>query len=382
MKQRNYLLVFIIPLLAFCGAYNTATAKLPPSVDGNPLPSLANMLEKITPSVVNISAEGKQIIYDPATSDPIFRHFFGQEPREKRTRGTGSGIIIDAKRGHIITNSHVIAGANNITVTLNDNRRFTAKLIGQDPKADVAVLQIKPERLTAMPIGNSDKLRVGDFVVAIGNPYGLGQSVSSGIISALGRNNLGIEDFENFIQTDAPINPGNSGGALVNLRGELIGINTAILGGNSGGNVGIGFAIPANMVVNIMDQLINYGQVERGQLGIHIRDLTPDIARAPGSHIHQGAVIAKILKGSTAEASGIQKGDIITHINGTQIKNGADVRIRIGALRIGARVNLGIIRDGKRKQITTVVGRAGLPERTQPKRRAPPAPVWNNPSDW
>jgi len=371
MKQR---IVFVLlPILTIIGMLSFTTsslAKLPATVNGAPVPSLADMLEKVTPAVVNIHAEGRQVVYDPATSDPIIRQFLGGRIREKRTRGTGSGVIVDARQGYILTNNHVVAGADKLTVTLNDNREFTAELIGTDPKADIAVLKIPSQNLTALKISDSDKLRVGDFVVAIGNPYGLGQSVSSGIISALGRNNLGIEDYENFIQTDAPINPGNSGGALINLKGELIGINTAILGGKSGGNVGIGFAIPSNMATNLMDQLINYGQVQRGHLGIEIQDLTHRLATALNAHINQGAVITHVIKGSSAEKAGLEEGDIITHINKAPIRNGGDVRTRIGNLRVASRVNLRIIRNGKPLNITAIVGEPYVIKRH--------LPVWGN----
>ncbi len=370
MKQKLTLLIFSATTLVglLLGLSALAVAKLPTQINGSPLPSLADMLEKVTPAVVNIHAEGRQVVYDPAASDPLLRHFLGNQIREKRTRGTGSGIIVDARQGYILTNAHVIAGADKITVTLNDNREFVAELIGSDPKADIAVIKITNTNLTALKITDSDKLRVGDFVVAIGNPYGLGQSVSSGIISALGRNNLGIEDYENFIQTDAPINPGNSGGALINLRGELVGINTAILGGKSGGNVGIGFAIPSNMATNLMDQLINYGEVQRGHLGITVQNLTQRLANALNAHVNQGAVISSVIRGSSAEKAGLQEGDIITHVNGSTILNGGDVRTRIGNLRVASRVDLKLIRNGKTLDITAVVGKS----LTQPVAQ----PVW------
>lgn len=370
MKHRSVFVLFsVLIIIGTLGFSGLSVAKLPAQVNGNGLPTLADMLEKVTPAVVNIHAEGREVVYDPATSDPVIRQLFGNRVREKRTRGTGSGIIVDARQGYILTNNHVVAGADKITVTLSDNREFAAELIGTDPKADIAVLKIPAQKLTALKIADSDKLRVGDFVVAIGNPYGLGQSVSSGIISALGRNNLGIEDYENFIQTDAPINPGNSGGALINLKGELIGINTAILGGKSGGNVGIGFAIPSNMATNLMDQLINYGQVQRGHLGIEIQDLTHRLATALNAHINQGAVITRVIRGSSAEKAGLQEGDIITHINKGPVRNGGDVRTRIGNLRVASRVDLRIVRDGKPKIVTAVVGE---PYRLQ----HPVVPIW------
>ena len=267
----------ILFVLFFSFTLNSvAMARLPAAIDGQPLPSLADMLERITPAVVNISTEQGGGNSTPV-KDPVFRHFFGKNipGQQGKAVGTGSGIIVDAENGYIVTNAHVIENAGKIIVTLKDKRQFYALLIGKDLKADVAVILIQPDRLTSMVIAESKHTRVGDFVVAIGNPYGLGQSVTSGIVSALRRTDLGIEHYEDFIQTDAPINPGNSGGALVNLRGELIGINTAILGGHSGGNVGIGFAIPADMIVNITEQLVMNGKVERGRLGIEIQDIRP-----------------------------------------------------------------------------------------------------------
>ena len=372
MKQRLTLLVCsITTVISLLGFSVVAIAKLPPQINGTPLPSLADMLEKVTPAVVNIHAEGRQVVYDPALTDPVLRQFLGNHVREKRTRGTGSGIIINARQGYIITNAHVVDGADKIRVTLNDNREFNAELIGADPKADIAVIKIPANNLSELKIADSDKLRVGDFVVAIGNPYGIGQSVSSGIISALGRNNLGIEDYENFIQTDAPINPGNSGGALINLRGELVGINTAILGGKSGGNVGIGFAIPSNMATNLMDQIINYGQVQRGHLGLTVQNLTQRLASALNAHVNKGAVISSVIRGSAAEEAGLLEGDIITHINGSPILNGGDVRTKIGNLRVASRVDLRVIRDGKPKGITAVVGKSLTQQPIQ-------QPVWRN----
>lgn len=370
-KSTSFLpLALIVALLS--GWLSVAQAGLPTQVNGKPLPSLADMLENVTPAVVNIHAEGSQVVYDPATTDPFLRELFGSLQREKKTKGTGSGIIVDARQGYIITNSHVVEGADTIYVTLSDNREFRAQLIGSDQHADIAVLQIPGKKLTALQLANSDKVRVGDFVVAIGNPYGIGQSVSSGIVSALGRNNLGIETYENFIQTDAPINPGNSGGALVNLRGELIGINTAILGGKGGGNVGIGFAIPVNMAVNIMDQLVNYGKVQRGQLGIYVEDLTPQFAKELNTKLSNGAVITGILKDSTAEKAGLIAGDIITKINDRPVKNSGDVRNIVGNLRISTRIKLTVHRNGKRHAITAIIGSQTRNRNTQQEQ----LPIW------
>lgn len=336
------------------GIGNVTFAKLPAVVNGQVLPSLADMLERVTPAVVNISAKSGST----SVNDPVYRHFFGKSLPSKQGKivGTGSGIIVDASYGYIVTNAHVIEGAGKITVTLKDKRQFYATLVGKDLKADVAVIRIQPERLTAMRMAKSKRIRVGDFVVAIGNPYGLGQSVTSGIVSALGRTGLGIEDYEDFIQTDAPINPGNSGGALVNLRGELIGINTAILGGKDGGSVGIGFAIPSDMILNIKDQLIQKGYVERGQLGIEIQDLRPELVKAFKLLDGQGALISSVVLRSPADQAGIRKGDVITKMNGSVVTNSSNLKSMIGNLRMGSRVNLEYMRDGLVKKCSTLVG--------------------------
>lgn len=321
-------------------------------------PSLAPMLETVTPAVVNISTKGHVEVRDnPLLSDPFFRRFFNlpEQPRQRETQSLGSGVVVDAKRGYIITNAHVIGEADEITVTLRDRRSLKAKLVGLDKDTDVAVIKVKPNNLTDLKFANSDKLRVGDFAVAIGNPFGLGQTVTSGIISALGRSGLGIEGYEDFIQTDASINPGNSGGALVNLRGELIGINTAILSPGGGGNVGIGFAIPVNMAKEVMDQLIEYGEVKRGRLGVHIQDLTPDLAGAFGISKREGAVISQIIDGSPADKAGLKAGDVITSVNTKPVQDSTDLRNYIGLLRVGQKVNLGIIRGGKQRNIVAVI---------------------------
>lgn len=341
-------------LLTLSGVSNAA---LPVAVDNIPLPSLADMLERVTPAVVNISTQGQN--ESAALKDPVYRHFFGASiPSSRNSLGTGSGIIIDARLGLIVTNAHVIEGGAKIIVTLKDKRQFFAKLVGKDMKADVAVLRIQPDRLVAMKIANSKIIRVGDFVVAIGNPYGLGQSVTSGIVSALGRTGLGIEQYEDFIQTDAPINPGNSGGALVNLRGELIGINTAILGGKNGGNVGIGFAIPSSMIINIKDQIVKNGYVRRGQLGIEIQDLRPALVKAFKLKNGHGALISAVLSGSPAEKAGIKKGDVITGVNGGTVMNSSNLKSIIGNLPMGSRVMVEYVRDGLVKRCVTIVGEA------------------------
>ncbi len=330
------------------------------SKDDQPLPSLAPMLEHTQPAVVNIATKGHVAVRNnPLLMDPFFRRFFDLPDmplQQREVQSLGSGVIIDAKKGLIITNNHVIDHADTITVSLNDGRQFDAKLIGHDKETDVALIQIKADNLTALPLADSDQLRVGDFVVAIGNPFGLGQTVTSGIISALGRSGLGIEGYENFIQTDASINPGNSGGALVNLRGELIGINTAIFSpGEKTGNIGIGFAIPSNLVKQISNQLIQFGQVRRAHLGIQLQGITPELAQAFGLKTTHGAVITQVMSGSTADKAGLKAGDIILAINGQKLINLSSLKKSIGLIMVGQKITLSVLRDGKTQTITTTV---------------------------
>ena len=317
------------------------------------VPSLAPMLENVTPAVVNIYTISESEQRNQLIDDPFLRKFFNipnqQKSRKRNRSGLGSGVIINSKKGYVITNNHVIAKAKDIKVKLHDGREFKAKLVGADPASDIAIIQIKPENLTAIKFSNSEKLRVGDFVVAIGNPFGIGQTVTSGIVSALGRSGLGIEAYENFIQTDASINPGNSGGALVNLRGELVGINTAIIGsrGASAGSVGIGLAIPVNMALDITDQLLKYGEVKRGYLGVSAQNLTDDLSKAFGVETNRGAIITRVQKDSPADLSGIKVGDVVTKINNKAIENAASMRNKIGLLKINSTITLQINRKGK-----------------------------------
>ncbi|CAK0749866.1 Periplasmic serine endoprotease DegP [Gammaproteobacteria bacterium] len=343
-------------LLAILAASMALGAPLPPVVDGQPLPSLAPMLERVIPAVVNISTETTLTQEEnPLLRDPLFRFFFDTpRPRKRQQNSLGSGVIVDAARGYILTNHHVVDKADTIHATLRDGRSLAAKLVGADPETDVAVLQVASDRLAAIPLGRSDALRVGDFVVAIGSPFGLGQTVTSGIVSALGRSGLGIEGYENFIQTDASINPGNSGGPLVNLRGELVGINTAILA-PSGGNVGIGFAIPVQMASAIMEQIVTHGAVHRGVLGVNTQDITPELAGAMGIAVGQGVVINEVQPDSPAARSGLRVGDVVDVMNGHPIHSTAEFRTAIGTLRVGSSVTLEVLRQGRRQTIRSEV---------------------------
>lgn len=325
--------------------------------DGNKLPTLAPMLEKINPAVVNIATYTSHESSNPLLNDPAFRHFFNipSQPKQ-RQRSAGSGVIIDAKAGTVVTNHHVISKADEIQVSLTDGRTFDATLIGSDPEADVAVLKIEAENLVAVKRADSEKLRVGDFVVAIGNPFGLGQTVTTGIVSALGRTGLGIEGYEDFIQTDASINPGNSGGALVNLKGELVGINTAIIA-PSGGNVGIGFAIPVNMANASIDQILSHGEVKRGQLGVGIQDVSAELQKAFDlENGQQGVLVTSIAEGSEAEKAGLLPGDVIISVDGKETTSASQLRNQIGVRRIGDIVNVGFIREGKNKTLKVKIG--------------------------
>lgn len=326
-----------------------------PSISGGQK-TIAPMIERVTPGVVNIATRTRIPAQDnPLLSDPFYRFFFDlPQPRARESQSLGSGVIVDAKKGLLLTNHHVIDKATEITVTLHDGRALEAELVGSDAETDIAVLRVKADKLTAVPFGDSDASRVGDFVVAIGNPFGLGQTVTSGIVSALGRTGLGIEGYEDFIQTDASINPGNSGGALVDTDGRLIGINTAIVGPN-GGNVGIGFAIPARMAKSLMDQIVEYGSVRRGKLGISAQDLTPEIANALKAGDRQGAVIAQVERGSAADQAGLRPGDIVTAANNRKIDSAADLRNAIGLIRVGESLRLDVFREGKEFDVQATI---------------------------
>ena len=347
----------IISLIAAAGLLlaGQAGSTLPAAIDGERLPSLAPVLEHVTPSVVNIYTQTRVRIRSPLLDDPFFRRFFNvpDAPRERVSQSLGSGVIVDAGQGYVLTNNHVISGATEISVTLADGRSFEAEVIGTDPDTDLAMIRIPAEDLQALPLADSNQLRVGDFVVAVGNPFGLGQTVTSGIVSALGRTGFRGLEFQNFIQTDASINPGNSGGALINLRGELVGINSAIFT-PSGGNVGIGFAIPSAMAKYVMDQLAQFGEVRRGTLGVYVQNLTAELAGAFGLENGKGALVAEVAEGSAAERAGLHAGDVITGMAGSTVGNAQDFNNLEGQLPLDEALTVEFVRDGRSKQLELV----------------------------
>ena len=334
-------------LIAFALALSAASAAAQistPTRDG--LPTLAPILEKVTPAVVNIAVlQGSPEEQNPLMRDPFFRRFFGGPAQSEPQIAAGSGVIVDAKNGYVMTNAHVVKDAREVLVTLKDNRRLPAKLVGADPGTDIAVVKVDPKNLVDVRFGDSDALQVGDFVIAIGNPFGLGQTATSGIVSALGRSGLSMEGFEHFIQTDASINPGNSGGALVNLKGELIGINTAIIG-PAGGNVGIGFAVPVVMARAVMEQLVKFGEVKRGRLGISMQDVVGG----------EGAAVAEVQPNSPASQAGLRKGDVVTGLNGRPVRGAAELRARLGVVPVGESVDLRVQRGGETRTLKAQIG--------------------------
>jgi serine protease Do len=345
-----------------------------PDLSAGRIPTLAPLVREVTPAVVNISVSGKVRQDNPLYNDPLFREFF-DVPRqlEKEVRAAGSGVIVDSQNGYVLTANHVVAEISSAQVTTKDGRRFTARLVGRDPATDIAVLQIQGgSGLKALPMGDSDRLEVGDFVIAVGNPFGIGQTVTSGLVSALGRTGLGKQGYEDFIQTDAPINPGNSGGALISLRGELIGINTAIIS-PGGGNVGIGFAVPINMARQVMDQIVRTGRVQRGRIGVSVGDLPPSGGRMPGL---AGARIVEVAPGSSAETAGLRPGDIVVQADGVPIRSGTQLRNKIGLTPAGQTVQLAIQRSGSTFVADVVVAAGDLaPVRSGRNRRSQPAEV-------
>ena len=331
-----------------------AAGALPTAVSGVPVPSLAPMLKRVLPAVVSVTSKQRVRVNTPFGDDPAFRRMFGI-PEERIAQSLGSGVIVDAQRGLVLTNNHVIENADEVSVMLGDGRTLKAEFIGGDADTDVALMRIPAQDLTAIPVANSDRLQIGDFVVAVGNPFGVGQTVTSGIVSAVGRNNLPGAGFQNFIQTDASINPGNSGGALVNLSGELIGINTASFNprGSMAGNIGLGFAIPSNLASSIKDQLLAGGVVRRGTLGIDTQDVDARIARGLGLVEPRGAVVTRVYPGSSAAGAGLKVGDVILAANGQQIVNAEALRNFQGLQAVNARIALDVRRDGKPLQLST-----------------------------
>jgi len=354
----KYLVLAVIAALVAVSARIDAQPVIPVAAEASPRPSLAPLLKRVTPAVVNISVTAtSQSADNPLVLDPFLRRFFdlpAQPSRPLQKQAVGSGVIVDAAKGYVLTNHHVVENAQEISVTLTDGRTAKADLVGSDQGTDVALLKVNAKELTAIELANSDQLQVGDYVIAIGDPFGLGQTVTSGIVSALGRSGLDVEGYEDFIQTDASINPGNSGGALVDLDGKLVGINTAILA-PSGGNVGIGFAVPANMANQAMRQLIDYGEVRRGRLGVAVQSLTPDLAEALSLDAKEGVVVNGVERGSPAERSGIQKGDVIVAFRGEPIKSAQDLRNRIGLAAVGTEAPLTVLRDGRRRDLTASI---------------------------
>lgn len=343
-------------------AFSTAFGALPAKLGDQDLPSLAPLVSEASPAVVNIATRGTvNAPRNPLADDPFFQRFFGVPPqqRQREVRSAGSGVIVDAENGYILTNHHVIENADEIEILLDDKRSLKAEVVGSDPGTDIAVLRLREAgTLSEMPLGNSEQVRVGDFVVAIGNPFGLSHTVTSGIVSALGRSGLSRDGYEDFIQTDASINPGNSGGALINLKGELIGINSAIFSG-SGGNIGIGFAIPVNIAKSIMAQLIEYGEVQRGLLGVSISNFNADVAAALGIEDDtEGALVQEVVPGSAAEKAGIEVSDIIIAIDGKPVNGASELRTTIGLRRSGDTLDITLIRDGKRKTLPATLTKA------------------------
>ena len=341
-------------------AIGAVHATTPPLLLRDGVPTLAPLLENVTPAVVNISvATMVPQRHNPLLRDPFFRRFFDlpDDAPARPQQSAGSGVIIDAERGFVLSNHHVVARADSVMVTLKDNRRFEAEVLGSDPGTDIALLRIEADGLSALSMGDSDALAVGDFVIAIGNPFGLGQTVTSGIVSALGRSGINVEGYEDFIQTDASINPGNSGGALVNLHGELVGINTAIIG-PAGGNVGIGFAVPVNIATAVMQQLAEHGEMQRGKIGVVIQDLTPDLAEALGLDIERGALVSRVESRSPAQTAGLQAGDVIVAVGGSKVESSRDLRNSIGLVRVGDEIEIDVQRDQSLIRLNVRVGGA------------------------
>ena len=358
---RFWQIVAALVLIAGAATLNAHDGKL----------TFAPVLKKVSPAVVNVSVEVPRQANHPLFNDPMFRRYFRMPDQEAPPRqSVGSGVIIDADAGYVVTNHHVVDGAVSITVTLQDRRELEAKLVGSDAKTDIALLEIEAEGIADLDLGDSESLEVGDFVIAIGNPFSLGHTVTSGIVSALGRQTNRGDNYEDYIQTDASINPGNSGGALVDLDGRLVGINTMIYT-TTGGNVGIGFAVPTTMVRGVVDQLVEYGEVRRGVLGVIIGNVDPDLVDALELASADGALVSEVMPESAAERAGVEAGDVIVQVNGNAIESMGDLRNTIGLLRIGDDIDLELIRDGKRLRLRAEVGAAPTTEvagaQTSPK---------------
>jgi Do/DeqQ family serine protease len=358
MTMKN--LISLSTLLFALALVTSTYAAMPQSVKGEPVTSLAPLVEEVSAAVVNIRVS-QTVTNRNSFGDDAFRRFFGlpdgnsRGPRE--IASAGSGVIVDAERGYILTNHHVVGEADSIQISLIDGTILDAEIVGSDPATDIAVIKVDADSLTEMPIGDSTGARVGDFVIAIGNPFGLGHTVTSGIISALGRSGISRDGYEDFIQTDASINPGNSGGALVNMNGELIGINSAIIS-RSGGNVGIGFAVPTEIAGSIMNQILEFGEIRRGLLGVNIQTIDAEAAEALGNSVDSGALITGIQSNSAAENAGLKVGDIIVEVNEKKVDGAIELRNRIGLLRSGETVNITFVRDNETRSAKAELGQA------------------------